>query len=86
MSENLSAKYYQGNKERLQKKACGRYQNLSEEEKRKKPQYGRELCQNLSEDEKNKVVGYSKKSYKKRKKHFIIIIRKYLNLENFASL
>ena len=56
ISENLSAKYYQGNKERLQKKACGRYQNLSEEEKRKKPQYCRELCKNLSEDEKNKVA------------------------------
>ena len=29
MSINLSAKYYQENKVRLQKKACGRYQNLS---------------------------------------------------------
>ena len=86
MSENLSAKYYQGNKERLQKKACGRYQNLSEEEKRKKPQYGRELCKNLSEDEKKKVAEYRKKSYKKRKKHFIIIIRMHLNLEKFDSL
>ena len=33
MSKNLSAKYYQGNKERLQKKACERYQNLSKKEK-----------------------------------------------------
>ena len=33
MSTNLSAKYYQKNKERLQKKSCERYQNLSKEEK-----------------------------------------------------
>ena len=30
MSQNLSAKYYQENKERLRKKACETYQNLSE--------------------------------------------------------
>ena len=29
MSKNLSAKYYQENKERIQKKARERYQNLS---------------------------------------------------------
>ena len=37
MSKNLSAKYYQENKERLpKKKARERYQNLSKEEKEKK--------------------------------------------------
>ena len=36
MSKTLSAKYYQKDKERLQKKACKRYQNLSKEEKEKK--------------------------------------------------
>ena len=36
MSENLSAKYYQENKERLQKEARERYQNLSKEDKEKK--------------------------------------------------
>ena len=36
MSKNLSAKYYQENKERLQKKAHKSYQNLSKEEKEKK--------------------------------------------------
>ena len=35
MSKNLSAKYYQENKERLQKKARERYQDLSKEEKNK---------------------------------------------------
>ena len=34
--------YYQKNKGRLSKKACERYQNLSEEEKNKKRQYGNE--------------------------------------------
>ena len=36
MSKNLLAKYYQENKERLQKKSRERYQNLSKEEKEKK--------------------------------------------------
>ena len=36
MSQNLSAKYDQENKERLQKKTRERYQNLSQEEKEKK--------------------------------------------------
>ena len=67
MSKNLSAKYYQENKERLQKKACEKYQNLSKEKKEKKRQYGRECYQNLSEDEKNKLVEYRKKYYRMRK-------------------
>ena len=32
---NLSSKYYQENEERLQRKACERYQNLSKEEEKK---------------------------------------------------
>ena len=36
ISKNLSAKYYQENKERLRTKARERYQNLSKEEKEKK--------------------------------------------------
>ena len=35
MSQNLSAKYYQENKERLQKKAHESYQNLCKKEKEK---------------------------------------------------
>ena len=62
ISKNLSAKYYQENKERLQRKARERYQNLSTE-KEKKQQYGRERYKNLSEDEKNK-----QKNNKKNKK------------------
>ena len=36
MSKNLSAKYYQENKERLQQKARERYQSLSKKKKKKK--------------------------------------------------
>ena len=35
MSKTLSGKYYQENKQRLQKAAHERYQNLSKEEKEK---------------------------------------------------
>ena len=36
MSKESSAKYYEDNKEKLQKKALERYQSLSKEEKEKK--------------------------------------------------
>ena len=61
MSRNLSAKYYQENKERLQRKARERYQNLFKEEKEKKQQNDRERYKNISEDEKQKLVEYRKK-------------------------
>ena len=60
MSKNLSAIYYQENKERLPKTAWERYQNLSKEEKEKKQQYRHKRYKNLSEDEKQKFVGYKK--------------------------
>ena len=65
MSKNLSAKYYQQNKERVQRKARERYQNLSKKEK--KPQHGCERYKNLSEAEKQKLVVYRKKCYRMRK-------------------
>ena len=53
MSKNLSAKYYQENKKRLQKKrARGRYQNLSREGKQEKQKYDRECYKNLLSTEK----------------------------------
>ena len=58
MSKTLSAKYSQGNAERLQKKACKRHQNLSNEEKEKKRQYGCKHYKNLAEDEKEKLAEY----------------------------
>ena len=48
MFKNSSAKYYQTIKQtkkgltKINKKTCERYQDLSEEEKNKKPQYGYE--------------------------------------------
>ena len=50
MSKNSSAKYCQKYKEKLQKKACERDQNLSEEEIQKKQLYGHECYKSLSED------------------------------------
>ena len=44
MSKNLSAKYCQENKERLQKKARQRCQNLSKEQKQKLVQYRKKYC------------------------------------------
>ena len=67
ISKTLSAKYYQENKERLQRKGCERYQSLSKEEKEKKQQYGHERCKNLSEDENQKLAEYRKKYYRMRK-------------------
>ena len=67
MSKNLAAKYYQESKERLQKKAPERYQNLSKEEKEKRQQYGDERYKSLSKDEKNNLVQYRKKYYRMRK-------------------
>ena len=36
MSNNLSAEYYQDNKEKLQKKVCEIYQSFSKKDKKKK--------------------------------------------------
>ena len=47
MSKNLSAKYFQENKERLQKKARERSQNLSKVEKEKKQQDGPDHYKNF---------------------------------------
>ena len=58
MSKNLSAKYYQENKKRLQEKA--RERNLSKEEKEKKQQYGHERYKSLSEDKTQTLVEYKK--------------------------
>ena len=56
MSRNLSAEYYQENKERLQKKTRKRYQNLSKEGKEKNQQYGCKRYKNPSEEKKQKLV------------------------------
>ena len=58
ISKPLSAKYYQENKERLQKKVRERYQNLSKEKKKKSD---------------NKVVKVSKISQKMKSKSLLSI-------------
>ena len=60
MSQSLSSKNYQENKERLQEKARERSQNLSNEEKEKKRQYGCERYKNLPENEKHNLFEYGK--------------------------
>ena len=59
MSENLSAKYYQENKEKIQKKLVKDIKIFFNE--KKKQHYGHECYKNLSENEKQKLVEYWKK-------------------------
>ena len=55
-SKNLSAKYFQENKKRLQnKKLVKGIKIVLNKKNKKKPQYGRERCKNLSEDKKTKA-------------------------------
>ena len=68
MYRNLSAKYYQENKEKLQKKADERCQILSKEEKK---QYGCERYKNLSKEKKQKLLEYRKKYYRMGKKFIL---------------
>ena len=58
MPQSLSAKYYQKSKERLQKKARERYQNVSKEE---------------NEQNNNIVVSITKISQKKKNKSLLSI-------------
>ena len=56
----MSARYYQKNKKRIQKKSSEREQSLTEEEKNKNRECGHERYKNLSEDEKQRLVEYRK--------------------------
>ena len=60
MSKDSSAKYYQKNKERLQKKACKDTKVFLKKKKKKKQQYGCEQYKNLPEDGNQKLVEYKK--------------------------
>ena len=69
-SKNLSAKYYQENKDRLQKRPSERYQNLSLEGKKKKQEFGREhvnITKISQKMKKNKLVECREKYQKMRK-------------------
>ena len=60
MSKNLWTKFYQENKERLQKKHVKYIIIFINNKNKKKRQYGHKICKNLSEDEKQKLVEYIK--------------------------
>ena len=60
--------YYQKHKERLQREASEKYQNLSEEEKDKRRKKFRERYQNLPEEQKQKLLEYMKNYYLAHKK------------------
>ena len=61
MSKNLSAKYHQENKERVQKNLTEYIKIFLKKKKKKKRQYGRERYKTLSEDEKQEeLVEYRK--------------------------
>ena len=78
-------KYYRKNKEKLPKKACERYQNLSEEDKEKKRQYNRVRNKNLSEEEKEKKVGYIRNYYLAHKKIFRVDLWIYVILRQLKK-
>ena len=67
MPKDSLAKYYQNNKERLQKKLVKNIKVFLKKKKKKKQQYGREQYKNLLKDEKQKLVEYRKKYHKMRK-------------------
>ena len=52
----MTNNYYQENKEKFSRKACKRYQNLSEKEKDKNHQYARERYKNLSEEKRKRSI------------------------------
>ena len=60
MSKTLSAKYYQENKERLQKKLVKNIKIFLKKKKKKQQQYGCERYKNVLEDEKQKFIEYRK--------------------------
>ena len=75
MSKNVSAKYYQENKERLLKKLVKDIKIVLKR-KRKKQQYGCERYKNFSEYKKQRLLEY-RKALQNEKKSFIITISNY---------
>ena len=67
MSKTLSAKYYQENVERLQKKLVKDIKIFLNKKMKKKWQYGCERYKNISENGKDKLAECIKKYYKMRK-------------------
>ena len=75
ISKDSSAKYYQNNKERLEKKNLVKDIKVFLKKKKKKEwQNGLEQYKSLQEDEKQKLAEFRKKYYKMRKKSLIITV------------
>ena len=73
MSNMLSAKYYQENKGRLEKKKAVKVIKIFlMKKKTNNQQYGCYHCKNLLEDEKQKLVKYRKQYYRMRKKKVML--------------
>ena len=60
--------------------ARDKYRNLSEEEKDKKREYGKNRCHNMSKEEKKRLKEYQK-NYREAKKYQYIIIKKFFNCD-----
>ena len=61
-----NATYYQRNKEILIEQARNKYRNLSEEDKNKKREYGKNRY-HMSEEKKQKLKEYQKQRYQEAK-------------------
>ena len=83
MCKKLSAKYYQENRERLQKNLVKGIK-IFPKNKKERRKYGREHCKISQKMQKIHWLNI-KKVLENEKKHFIIIIRKYYHFRNFAS-
>ena len=87
----IFAGYYQKIKESAQKIARKGYQDLSEEEKNRKHQYGRERYRNLPESKKQKLVEFKKDKKIKTAWFFYQDNRslhkpkKFKNIKNFVT-
>ena len=58
---NWAKDYYKNDEERLNKQARDKYRNLSEEEKTKKREYGKNRYHNMPEKKETKIKRISKK-------------------------
>ena len=77
---NRAKDYYENNRERLREQTRDKYGHLSEEEKNKKWEYGKNRCCNISEEKKKRLKKYQK-NYREAKKPQYIIIKYFFNCD-----
>ena len=66
--EDSFAKYYQENKEKIQKKSHKRYENVTKGEAYNKQEYVCEQYKNISKTEKQRPIEYRRKCYSNAKR------------------